>query len=53
MEIPNGVEIEILEYFRLELAEEVGDKVCLELDDIAYDGIYEIAGACDLISQAL
>lgn len=44
MELPDGIEKEILEYLHLEYGEDPNDSSSLKLDEISYDGLYEVAG---------
>ncbi len=44
MELPDGIEQEILEYLHLEHGEDRNDPTSLKLEKIIYDGLYEVTG---------
>ena len=44
MDLPVGIEQEILEYLHLEYGEDANDPSSLKLEDIQYDGLFDVAG---------
>jgi len=44
MELPDGIEKEILEYLHLEYGEDPSDDASLKLEDIVYEGLYDVSG---------
>lgn len=44
MELPDNIETEILEYLHLEYGEDPNDPSSLKLDEITYDGLYDVSG---------
>lgn len=44
MDLPDGIEKEVLDYLHLEYSEDANDPSSLKLEEISYDGVYDVSG---------